>query len=63
MNIRNARISGWKARLRKKHREEAETRQTRYNALSLSEKIDKAKSRRGNSSQELKRLTRETRNG
>tara|TARA_R100001129_G_scaffold64452_1_gene44031 strand:+ start:6876 stop:7034 length:159 start_codon:yes stop_codon:yes gene_type:complete len=41
---------------RKLKREEAEARQKAHDALSLEQKIAKAKSRRGQSAKELKRL-------
>jgi len=42
--------------VRKLRREQAEERQGRYNALTLDEKIEQAKSRPGESSRELVRL-------
>lgn len=38
-------------------RQEAEDRQAEHDSLTLKEKIDKAKSRRGNSTREISRLT------
>ncbi len=43
-------------RTKKERQEEAIERQKKYDSLSLKEKIDLAKSRRGESSKEIKRL-------
>jgi hypothetical protein len=42
--------------VRKLRREQAEERQVKYDALTTEEKIERAKSRRGNSERELARL-------
>ena len=45
-------------RTKKERQEEAIERQKKYDSLSLKEKIDLAKSRRGESSKEINRLKR-----